>query len=158
METHFIAEPGKQELIVTREFDAPRKLLWNAYTDPNLIPQWLGPMLFSNTVDRMDVRPGGIWRFVHRDPDGVEYVFRGVYHRLDEPNQLVFTLEFEGLPGHILLDTVTFEDLGNGRTLLTDQSVFQTVQDRDGMIAGGMKQAAVDSMDRLAKLLKDQTP
>ena len=156
MEMEFIAEPGKQELTVTCVIDAPRHLVWKAYTDSNLIPQWLGPMLFTNTVDQMDVRPGGMWRFVHRDADGVAYAFRGVYHLVNEPNQLVYTLEFEGLPGHVLLDTVTFKDQGEGKTLLTDQSVFQSVQDRDGMIKGGMEKAASDSMLRLAELLKNE--
>jgi uncharacterized protein YndB with AHSA1/START domain len=155
MEASFAAEPEKQELTVTCVFEAPPSLLWKAYTDPKLIPQWLGPKLFTNLVDHMDVRPGGTWRFVHRDTDGVEYAFRGIYHLVDEPNQLVYTLEFEDLPGHILLDTVTFKDLGDGKTLLTDQSVFQSVRDRDGMIQGGMESAARDSMDRLTELIKN---
>jgi uncharacterized protein YndB with AHSA1/START domain len=154
MKTDFTAEPGKQELVVMRVFDAPRNLVWQAYTDPLLIPQWLGPLMYTNVVDRMDVRPGGSWRFVHRDADGVEYAFHGVYHRVDEPGYLVYTLEFEGLPGHVLLDTVTFEDQGDGKTLLTDQSVFQSVSDRDGMLKGGMEKASIESMDRLAELLK----
>jgi uncharacterized protein YndB with AHSA1/START domain len=156
MKINFIAEPGKQELVVTCIFNAPRNLIWKAYTDPKLIPQWLGPMMFVNMVDQMDVRPGGRWRFVHRDADGVDYAFHGVYHLVDEPNRLVFTLEFEGLPGHVLLDTVTFQAQGDGKTLLTDQSVFQTVKDRDGMVKGGMEKAASDSMGRLEKLLKIQ--
>jgi uncharacterized protein YndB with AHSA1/START domain len=156
MENNFIAEPGKQELVVMCVIDAPRESVWKAYTDPLLIPKWLGPMLYENMVERMDVRPGGMWRFVHRDADGIEYAFHGVYHNVDEPNQLVYTLEFEGLPGHVLLDTVTLVDQGGGKTLLTDQSVFQSVQDRNGMLAGGMEKAASESMDRLKKLLAQE--
>jgi uncharacterized protein YndB with AHSA1/START domain len=156
MKSAFTAEPGHQELFVTCVFGAPRELVWKAYTDPKLIPRWLGPMMFTNSVDHMDVRPGGLWRFVHRDADGIEYAFHGVYHRVDEPNRLIYTLEFEGLPGHVLLDTVIFVDAGDGTTVLTDQSVFQSVEDRDGMLKGGMEKAASDSMERLEALLKDQ--
>jgi len=156
MTPQFIAEPGKQELSFGGEFDAPPSSLWRAYTDPAIVPYWVGPKMFKNVVDRMDVRVGGMWRFVHSNPDGIEYAFHGIYHLLDEPRQLVFTLEFEGLPGHVLLDTVTFKDLGNGKTLLTDQSVFQSVKDRDGMVAGGMKQATFDGLKQLEELIKNK--
>ncbi len=149
---NLIAEPGKQEIVITRVFDAPRERVFKTCTDPILIPQWWGPRNLTTTVDKMDVRPGGVWRFVQRDADDNEYAFKGVYHDITPPERLVFTFEFEGMPGHVLLETMTFEE-DDGKTKLTDSSVFQTVEDRDGMLQSGMEQGATETMDRLAELL-----
>ena len=150
--TNLIAEPRKQEIVVTRVFDAPRARVFKTMTDPALIPDWWGPKYLTTTVEQMDVRPGGVWRFVQRDADGNTYAFHGVYHEVVPPERLVYTFEFEGTPGHVLLETVTFEEQ-NGQTKVTDQSVFQSVKDRDGMLQSGMEQGAAESEDRLAALL-----
>lgn len=147
----YTIEPGKQEIIMTRTFDAPRDLLFRTMTDPNLIPQWWGPRYLTTTVDEMDPRPGGRWRYVQRDPQGSEHAFHGVYHDVTAPERLVFTFEYEGQPGHVLLETVTLEEV-DGRTRLTDQSVFQSVADRDGMVQNGMESGATETMDRLEEL------
>lgn len=152
--TMISAEPGKQEVVITRVFDAPRKLVFKMCTDPNRIPQWWGPKRFTTAVDKMDVRLGGIWRFINRDPAGKEYAFHGVYHEILSPERLVYTFEFEGMPGHISLESVTFEELG-GKTKLTDRVVFQTVEDRDGMLKSGMEEGASETLDRFAELLKN---
>lgn len=149
---NLIAEPGKQEIFMTRVFDAPRELVFNACTDPKLIPQWWGPKYLTTTVDKMEVRQGGLWRYVQRDADGNEFGFHGVYHAIVPPERLVHTFEFEGVPGHVLLETVTFEE-HDGKTKLTDQSVFQSVEDRDGMLQSGMEGGAIETWDRLAELL-----
>ncbi|MGE5262954.1 MAG: SRPBCC family protein [Acidobacteriota bacterium] len=150
--TNLIAEPHKQEIVVTRVFDAPRARVFKTMTDPALIPDWWGPKYLTTTVEQMDVRPGGVWRFVQRDADGNTYAFHGVYHEVVPPERLVYTFEFEGTPGHVLLETVTFEEQ-NGQTKVTDQSIFQSVKDRDGMLQSGMEQGAAESEDRLAALL-----
>ncbi len=147
--------PARHDIVLTREFDAPRELVFKVYTDPRAIPHWWGPRSLSTTVDQMDVRPGGTWRFVQRDAGGNEYAFHGVYHEIVPPERLVQTFEFEGMPGHVALETVTFEDLG-GRTRLTTTSVFQTVEDRDGMVASGMSRGAIESMDRFEALLEQE--
>ncbi len=154
--TTISAEPGKQELLITREFDAPRELVFKACTDPNLIPQWWGPRYLSTQVDKMDVRPGGQWRFINRDAQGKEYAFHGVYHEILAPERIIDTFEFEGLPqtGHVSLETLTLEELPGGRTRLTSQSVFRSVADRDGMLQSGMEEGLNESYDRLAELLK----
>jgi len=100
------AEPGKQEIIFTRVFDAPRELVFKVWTDPEMLPQWLGPRRLTMTVVEMDARPGGTWRFVHRDPDGNEYGFHGVHHDIVPPERAVRTFEFEGMPGHVSLETL----------------------------------------------------
>ena len=145
----------RPEVVMTREFDAPRDLVFRAYIDPDLIPRWWGPRYLTTTVDRMDVRAGGSWRFVQRAPDGAIHAFHGVYHLVQPPERIVQTFEYEGEPGHVLLETVTFEDLG-GRTRITTQSVFQSIRDRDGMVASGMESGVVESMDRLEQLLAMQ--
>ncbi len=150
--TEIVVEPGKQEIVMTRTFDAPRELVYRAYTDPDLIPRWWGPSEYETVVDKLDARPGGQWRFVHRDAEGNEYAFHGVIHAAS-PEQIVQTFEFEGVPGHVALDTATLEDLG-GRTKVTATSVFQSLADRDGMVASGMEGGARETYDRLAELLK----
>jgi uncharacterized protein YndB with AHSA1/START domain len=149
----FIAEPGKQEAITTRVFDAPREFVFKVVTDPNLISQWWGPKRFTTTVDKMEIRQGGVWRFVQRGPDGNAYAFSGVYHAIVPPERLVYTFEFEGMPGHVTLEIVTLEE-HDGKTKFTDKIVFQTVEDRDGMIKWEMKEGKVETMNRLAELLK----
>ncbi len=151
--TVFTVEPGKQEVVITRVFDAPRDLVFKVFTDPNLVPEFWGPKDLTTTVEQMDVRPGGLWRFVQRDSMGSIFAFKGVYHEVVPPERLVYTFEFEGTPGHILLETVTFEELPGGRTKLTDKSVYQSVNDRDGMVQAGMELGATDTMERVAALL-----
>ncbi len=155
-QTTITAEPGKQEILITREFDAPRELVFKAFTEPELLSQWWGPSYLSTLVDTMDVRPGGQWRFINRDAQGKEYAFHGVYHEILAPERIIDTFEFEGLPqtGHVSLETLTLEELPGGRTRLTSQSVFRSVADRDGMLQSGMEEGLNESYDRLAELLK----
>jgi uncharacterized protein YndB with AHSA1/START domain len=154
--THVSAEPGKQEIVITREFDAPRELVFKVCTDPELLPQWWGPRYLSTEVDRMDVRPGGQWRFINRDAEGNEYAFHGVYHEILVPQRIIDTFEFEGLTetGHVTLETMKLDELPGGRTGLTVQSVFQTVADRDGMLQSGMEEGVNDTYNRLEELLE----
>jgi uncharacterized protein YndB with AHSA1/START domain len=149
-----IAKPGTQEIIMTRIFNAPRELVFKAVTDPALVPNWWGPKDYTTIVDKMDVKPGGVWRFVQRSADGSEYGFYGVFHAINAPERFVQTFEFEGMPGHVLLETMTFEELPDGKTKLIDLSVFQSVEDRDGMLNSGMQQGADESWDRLDEILK----
>jgi uncharacterized protein YndB with AHSA1/START domain len=148
-----ITAPGVQEIVVTRVFDAPRERVFRAHTDPNLIAQWWGPARFTTIVDEMDARPGGSWRFINRDADGNDYAFHGVFHEIVEPERITWTFEFEGVPGHVSLETVTFEER-HGKTTLTVHSVYQSVQDRDGMINAGMAEGLAESWDRLAALVE----
>ena len=148
-----LTTPSDREIVMTREFDAPRELVFEAYTNPEHIPQWWGPRVLTTTVHKMDVRPGGVWRFVQRDPNGNEYAFHGEFREIVPPERIVYTFEFEGMPGHVLIETVTFEE-HEGKTKLTARALFQTVKDRDGMLNSGMEHGAAESMDRLAELLE----
>ncbi|HEY6596698.1 MAG TPA: SRPBCC family protein [Asanoa sp.] len=153
--TQVTVTPGTHEIVLTREFDAAPDVVYAALTDPAVVPSWWGPHGLTTKVEEMDVRPGGRWRFVQRDADGNEFGFNGVYHSV-QPRRVVQTFEFEGMPGHVMLDTMTLEDLG-GRTRLVDQSVFQSVEDRDGMVASGMQDGASQSHDRLDTILAGRT-
>jgi uncharacterized protein YndB with AHSA1/START domain len=146
------AVPGKQEIVLSRLFDAPREVLFKIITTPELIPQWWGPGYLTTTVERMEVRPGGTWRFIQHDADGNQYAFHGVYHEVKAPERLVYTFEFEGMPGHALLETITLEEV-DGKTTMTDKSIFESVEDRDGMLQSGMESGAIETLERLAALL-----
>ncbi|MGH2343900.1 MAG: SRPBCC family protein [Chloroflexota bacterium] len=156
-ETRITAEPGVPQIVITREFDAPRDLLFRAHVDPDLYVRWLGPRRLTMTIDHFDPRDGGTWRYIHRDNDGNEYGFHGVFHGTPSPDGIVQTFEFEGMPGHVSLGTVTFEER-NGKTLLRQNTVFQSVADRDGMVRSGMAEGVTDSMDRLDELVARQIP
>ena len=143
---------GDREIVMTRVFDAPRGRIFEAYTDPRLIPQWWGPARYATTVEKMDVRPGGAWRYVQREADGSQFAFNGVYREVVPSERLVSTFEFEPLPGHVAVDTAVFEDLGD-RSRLTVISVFQSAEDRDGMLSSGAEEGAIETWERLAKLL-----
>ncbi len=155
-QTNIIAEPGKHDMLITREFDAPRELVFKAVTDPKLIPQWWGPRYLTTEVEKMDVRPGGQWRFIQRNAEGNEFAFHGVYHEVLAPERIIDTFEFEGLPetGHVALETMKLEELPGGRTRLTTQSVFQSVADRDGALQSGMEEGVNDTYNRLEELMK----
>jgi uncharacterized protein YndB with AHSA1/START domain len=147
-----VAEPGKNTFVMTRVFDAPRELAFRAFIDPARIPEWWGPRSHTTTVDKMDVRPGGEWRFVSRDAEGNEFAFHGVYREIVPPERLSYTFEFEGTPGYVSLETVTLEER-DGKTKLTNTVAFHTPEDRDGMLASGMESGATDTMDRFEELL-----
>lgn len=153
-DVNLLAEPGKQMVVITHIFDAPRELVWKIYTDPELFPRWWGPEIFKTTVDKMDVKNGGSWRVVQRDPEGNEFAFHGVYHEVKAPERVIDTMEWEGMPGHVIFETVTFEDL-DGKTKVTNISVFQSVEDRDGMVQTGMEIGVNESNKRFAELLKE---
>jgi len=148
-EHEFTAEPDSLEIVTTYIFDAPRQQVFDAYTDPELVPKWWVPGA-PLTVHEMDVKAGGSWRFVMSADQ--EYAFRGVYHQVTAPEQLVFTWQYEDAPT-VILQTVTFEETSDGKTRVTDQGVFQSLKDRESMLTSGMGEGSVPMFDALAKLL-----
>ncbi|WP_247003414.1 SRPBCC family protein [Halosolutus gelatinilyticus] len=151
-ETTVTADPDDQSIVITRVFDAPRERVFEAYTDPDLIPEWWAPRRYTTTVDEMEVRRGGRWRFSNREPDGGEHAFHGVYHEITPPERLVQTFEYEGMPGHIALETAAFESVDGG-TKLTLEAVYQSTEDRDGMLETGGEDGAIETIEQLAELL-----
>ena len=149
------AEPGKQEVHVTREFDAPRELVFKAHTDPKLYAQWLGPRGYEMILETFEPKSGGRYRYIHKDQNGNEFAFHGVFHEISE-ELMIQTFEFEGLPepGHVTLDTMRLEKLPGDRTRVTIQSLFQSVSDRDGMVQSGMEQGMKEGYERLDEVLE----
>src|SRR5271169_1526820 len=158
--TKIIAEPGKQEIFIVRELDAPRELVFKAFTDPKLYEQWLGPRRLTTKFEKLESKNGGGYRFINEDEKGNKFAFHGVYHEVLEPERIIGTFEYEGLPekGHVSLEITKFEELQGGRTKLTTQDVFMSVADRDGMIQSGMEEGINDSYDRLEELLATMKP
>jgi uncharacterized protein YndB with AHSA1/START domain len=150
--TTTITTPSDREIVSERVFEVPRERVFEAFTDPKLIPRWWGPRGTTTIVDKMEVTRGGAWRFVSRDSDGEKTGFRGTYREVTPPERIVQTFEWEGMPGHVIVETTTFEDLG-GRTKVTNTSLFHTSEERDGMLASGMEGGLAESYDRLAELL-----
>lgn len=151
-DTRLIAEPGSPRMTVTREFDAPRDLVFRAFIDPDLIARWLGPRRLTTEIVEWDVRHGGAWRYISHDPSGATFGFRGVFHGTPSPDQITQTWEFEGYPGHPQLQEATFEE-HDGRTTARLTVVCLSVEDRDGHIAAGMEGGMNEGFERLDELL-----
>jgi uncharacterized protein YndB with AHSA1/START domain len=143
-----VTTPSDLEIVMTRVFDAPRDLVFEAHTSCAHMSNWWGPAKYEVVGCELDFRTGGKWRIVHRGPEGEEYAFRGEFREIVRPERIVWTFEFEGFPGSISVETVTFEE-HDGKTTLTATSVFDTVEERDGMLQSGMETGAAESWDRL---------
>jgi uncharacterized protein YndB with AHSA1/START domain len=144
--------PSDREILLTRVFDAPRDLVFEAYSKPEHVRRWWGPARYELTVCEMDFRPGGTWRFVQRDRDGSEHGFHGEYREIVRPERLVYTFEYEGAPGHVSVETITLDER-DGRTTASSLAVFDTPQARDAMLRSGMESGAAETNDRLAEYL-----
>lgn len=153
-DTYALTLPSDTEIVMTRVFDAPRELVWKAMTDPDAIPKWWGPRQYSTRVDKMDVRVGGVWRYVQHDAEGNEHAFHGEYRELVEPEKIVYSFIYEPMSDDVVVDSVVLEDLG-GKTRVTVTGTFESKEARDGMIESGMEGGATESWDRLAELLQE---
>lgn len=149
--TQIIAEAGKQEITIIREFEAPRNLLFEAFTKPEYVVKFMGPDRLRAEIDYFDMRSGGSYRYVHYDDQGNSYGFHGAVHEVTAPERVIQTFEFEGMPerGHVSLDTSIFEDLPGGRSRLTIHSILRSVEDRDGMLQSGMETGMNEGFARL---------
>ena len=154
--TKISAPAGTPFIDIEREFDAPPELVHQAYLDPKLIVQWLGPRKYEMRIDEWDARDGGSYRYVHTDGTN-EHAFHGVFHSMAIDN-MVQTFEYEGAPGHVSLDTQAIEDLGGGRSRVRSHSVFLSVEDRDMMVENGMGEGVEDGYNRLDELLATFQP
>jgi len=141
-----------QELVMERIFDAPRELLWRVLTDPARVTNWWGPRGYTTTVEVMDVRPGGRWRFVNHTTGGEDAPFKGEYLEVVPPERIVqtFIWDVPGFDDRAAVETLTLEDLG-GRTRVVLRDRFPSVEDLQGAVAMGMVSGAIDTWDRLAE-------
>ncbi len=147
-----VTTPSEREIVMTREFDAPRDLVFEAHTSCEHMTRWWGPRKYEFASCEVDFRPGGKWRVVHRGPDGDEHAFRGEYREIVPPERIVWTFEYEGFPGQISAETLRLEE-HDGKTTLTATAVYDTVEARDGMLQSGMEEGARETMDRLDEYL-----
>lgn len=148
-----VTTPTDREIVMTRDFEAPRDLVFEAHSSCEHLSQWWGPRKYQIASCDVDFRPGGAWRIVHRGADGQEFAFRGEHWEIVRPERIVRTFEWEGLPGHVSVETLTLEER-DGVTTLTSTSVFDSVEDRDGMLESGMEGGANETMDRLEEYLQ----
>jgi uncharacterized protein YndB with AHSA1/START domain len=150
--TATVTTPGDRDIRIERVFDAPRERVFGVFTDPELISEWWGPRNTTTSVDVMDVRDGGSWRFVVTDADGSVTGFRGTYREVTPHERIVQTFEWEGMPGHVSVETAEFEDMGE-RTRVITTSIFHTAEERDGMLQSGMEGGMNETYQRLDELL-----
>ena len=145
------------DLVYERVFDAPRELVWRANTDRELIPRWWGPHRYATRVEEMDVRPGGKWRFVSVAADGGEHAFYGEYLEGVAPEKIAWTFMFdvEGVGPQGGPETLTLEDLGDGRTLMRAVGHMGSEETIDAALATGMTEGAIETWDRLDALLPE---
>jgi uncharacterized protein YndB with AHSA1/START domain len=151
-ETQIVADPALPTIVIIREFEAAPDRVFRAYTDRDLVVQWLGPRRLSMRIEEYDARTGGSYRYVHQAEDGAEYSFRGVFHEVRPAERIVQTFTYEDYPDSVALETALFEDLG-GRTRVTTTSLMDSMEARDGMIASGMEHGVREGYERLDELL-----
>jgi uncharacterized protein YndB with AHSA1/START domain len=148
-----VTTPSHREIRTERVFDAPRERVWRAFTEPGLVAQWWGR---GNklVIERMEVARGGRWRYVEHAPDGV-HGFEGRYREVSPPERFVRTFEWDGMPGYVLVESVTLEALTDGRTKVVSVSLFHTAEERDGMLQAGAQEGLQQSYAALDRLLAE---
>ncbi len=156
-DTTIDAPVGIPFIDISREFAAPRDLVWRAWTEPELLKQWLGPSRYEMIVDEYDLRDGGRYRYVHRGADGSEHGFHGVFHGEPSPDGFTQTFEYEGAPGHVSLERLVLEER-DGRTIARMHSVYQSLEARDAMVESGMAEGINEGFDRLDGVLVSLQP
>ncbi|HVK26648.1 MAG TPA: SRPBCC family protein [Actinokineospora sp.] len=152
-ETHIEADPNLPTVAITRDFDAPRDRVFRAWTDPNLVKQWLGPRSIEMRIEDWDARTGGRYKYTAwRDGEEVA-AFYGSFHEVRENERIVQTFTYVGAPDGVSLETVTFTDLGDGRTRATALSVVDNMEAREAMLASGMDTGVIEGFEQLDELL-----
>ena len=149
------ADPSLPIIRITRDFHATPAQLMTAHLDPELFARWVGPDGLSTTIDVWDARDGGEWRYT-ATTDGVDHSFRGCFHQITD-TRIVQTITWEGMPDDVSLETLWFEDLGDGTTRLHAQSLVDSFEGRDAWLASGMETGVNQGYAKLDALLADQT-
>jgi uncharacterized protein YndB with AHSA1/START domain len=147
-----ISTPTDHEIVLTRWFDAPRHLVFEAHSSCEHMKHWWGPRRFAIADCEIDFRTGGKWRIVHRDTDGTEYEFYGEYVEVDPPGRIVWTFSMDEMGTSI--ETLTLEER-DGKTLLTATARYESVEARDGTLGSGMAEGAAETWERLAEYVAD---
>ncbi|MGA9871282.1 MAG: SRPBCC family protein [Rhodococcus sp. (in: high G+C Gram-positive bacteria)] len=145
---------GVPFITITREFDAPVEAVFRAHKEPELVAQWLGPHGYDMKIDTYDFRTGGRYRYVHTDPAGNQFAFNGVFHVVRDNEFAIQTFEYEDFPDVVSIESMTFLDLGDGRTRLEGRSVYPSIEARDGMAQSGMEKGVTDGYERLDRIVE----
>jgi uncharacterized protein YndB with AHSA1/START domain len=147
-----ITKPTDRQIKVERVFDATLDRVWRAFTAPALVAQWWGR---GNklVIERMELERGGHWRYVEHTPDGAAHGFEGRYREVTPMERIVRTFEWDGMPGYVIIESATFEEIGNGKTQVVTTSLFHTTEERDGMLDSGMERGLNESYEALDRLL-----
>jgi uncharacterized protein YndB with AHSA1/START domain len=153
---NLVIEPEKLAFSMSRIFNAPRRLVWNAICDPMRVPEWWGPSIYQTMVDQMDLKVGGAWRYIQVDAQGNQHAFNGAYKEVQAPELLAYTFAYEPMAGQISTDWITLEELPDGKTLMTCRSTFDTLADLEDLLQAGMEEGASESWDRLEALLEKE--
>jgi len=146
-----VTTPTDREIVMTRVFDAPRRLVFDAFSKPELLKRWFGPRGWSLVVCEVDLRVGGGFRFVLRGPDGKEMGMRGVYREIAPPERSVHMESFDDFPGESQVTAVFVEE--GGKTTLTATVLYPSREVRDAVLKSGMEHGAAESYDKLNELL-----
>jgi uncharacterized protein YndB with AHSA1/START domain len=150
-----ISTPTDRSIRTERTVDAPRRLVWRAFTEPDLLAQWWGRG-HRVDVERWEAERGGHWRLVEHSSEGVSG-FEGRFREISPPDRIVWTFEYDGMPGYVSVETVTFEELDDSHTRIVTDSLFFTTEERDGMLNAGMEQGMSESYSALDRLLTSLT-
>lgn len=150
----FVTKPTDRQIRIERTFEAPRDLVWKAFTDPKLVAKWWGR---GNKLDveKLEPKRGGKWRFVEHGPEG-KTGFEGKFREVAAPSRVVQTFEWDGMPGHVLVNTAELQDIGGQRTKVVTTSLFHSTEERDGMLQSGMETGMNESYAALDRLLEEQ--
>jgi uncharacterized protein YndB with AHSA1/START domain len=146
------ADPNLPTIRIVREFDAPPEKVFRAWTDPELFARWIGPRSIDTRIDEWDARTGGSWRYTSMR-GGEEWSFYGSFHEVRPNERLVQTFTFTEFPDGVSLETMTFEDLGNGRTRCVGLSLVESMQIRDQILVSGMDTGVIEGYQKLDELL-----
>jgi uncharacterized protein YndB with AHSA1/START domain len=146
-----VTTSGEREILIERIFQAPRELVWRAFTEPDLVAQWWGR---GNKLDveRLEVEVGGHWRFVEHHDGGIDG-FEGRFREVTPLERLVYTFEWDGMPAYVVIESASFEDLGDGRTKVVSNALFYSTEERNGMLESGMEEGLNQSYVALDRLL-----
>jgi uncharacterized protein YndB with AHSA1/START domain len=151
-QTSIEADPAMPTITITREFDAPAALVFRAHAEPELVAQWLGPRERAMVIDHFDFRTGGAWRY-HSGAGDDAVRFYGSFHEVRQNERIVQTFTFEGYPDGVSLETMTFEDLGDGRSRIVGVSLVDSLESRDMILASGMEGGVVEGYEQMDELL-----
>ena len=151
----FVVNRDQLNIVISRVIDAPVGLVWNTWISSRLIPHWWGPKRLQTTVERMDVKAGGKWKFLQKDAGGHEFAFNGTYLEIVPMKKIVFTFEFDQMVGFVVDQTVLFEAIGS-KTMLSLKDTYKNSEDLDVMLSSGMENGAKESLLRFANLAEKQ--